>query len=51
MKEITYFTGKNVFDVEAGGRHSLALVSGKIPEVYTWGFGDYQQLGQGDHDD
>ena len=41
MKEIKYFLDKAVIDIEAGGRHSMALIAGKNPEIYTWGFGDY----------
>ena len=41
MKAINYLSNKVVIDIEAGARHSMALVSGKNPEVYTWGFGNY----------
>jgi alpha-tubulin suppressor-like RCC1 family protein len=32
-------------DVNAGGRHCLALSNEQVPQLYGWGFGFYYQLG------
>ena len=39
-------------DIEAGGRHCLAISNEVVPQLYGWGFGFYHQLGQnGDNED
>ena len=39
-------------DIEAGGRHCLAISNEAVPKLYGWGFGFYHQLGQkGDNED
>lgn len=39
-------------DVQAGGRHCLAISREQVPQLYGWGFGFYYQLGQkGDQED
>lgn len=41
---------KNVVDIAAGSRHSLALVYSQTTEVYGWGYNAYGELGLGDVD-
>jgi len=55
MTKIEWFAKKKIkiADIEAGGRHSLAISqadrrSNKKPQLYGWGFNFYNQLGQGE---
>ena len=33
-------------DIQAGGRHCLAISNEAVPKLYGWGFSFYHQLGQ-----
>ena len=45
--EAVFAAGVSIKQLACGGNHNLALSSGEVPQVFTWGYGDMSALGHG----